>query len=318
MCEHDSWCQIGTGDYLGLVLCKRAKSAREKTNKDGVTFWVHRLGALNVLGRVDRHASPVAVRASAAIRHAVYSDLLASLGLAGAHVADLVERGLPLEAIERNGYASLSVKRIAVAKAVAARHADVTGVPGFVLRNAKNGGRYWTLAAAAGLLIPVRNSLGQIVALKVRRDGPVGPRYCSMSSASNGGPKAENAVHWPLGSVDGTYRDSVVVTEGELKADVVTALKPDWRCISMPGVGCVQQVVDALRGRAPTIVRSAVFIALDADWRTNPHVARARQALAQALLAEGHSVRAFSWPVAEGKGIDDYLLRQSLASRGEK
>ena len=54
VCERSSWCQVGSGDFVGYVLCKRMKSPREKTNKDGVTFWVHRLEALDSPGMVER------------------------------------------------------------------------------------------------------------------------------------------------------------------------------------------------------------------------------------------------------------------------
>jgi hypothetical protein len=303
VCEHDSWCQVGTGDYEGIVLCKRAKSAREKTNKDGVTYWVHRLGAPDVCGYVEREPAPRAtVRADADKRHQVYTWLLDSLELSEAHRAALLARGLTESAIDNGCYATLPVKRIAVAQAWA-RQFDVSNVPGFVLKAGKKGGRFWSLAGPSGLLIPVRDAKRRIVAVKIRREGDEQPKYVSLSSSSAGGPKAENAVHWRLRPL----AEKLVITEGELKADAVACLH-DCSVLSIPGVGCWARAVEALR-EVPADQRQVVYVALDADWRLNPDVSRAMEALCAALLSEGHRVVRWSWPLALGKGIDDFLLR---------
>jgi hypothetical protein len=315
VCEKDSWCQIGTGEFEGVVLCKRAKSDREKTNKDGVTYWVHRLNALAVRGFVER--APVqtgVVRASESRRHEVYTELLSKLPLSDEHLRDLLDRGLSAEAIRTNGYASLPVQRIWLAQLMAKRF-DVSGVPGFVLKEAKKGGRYWTLAAPPGLLVPVRNRAKQIVSLKVRRDGHEEPRYVAMSSASSGGAKADNALHWPLlaNTIWDGCPENIIITEGELKADVVAHLK-GWRMVSMPGVGCWAKVVEALRA-IPSDQRKSVYVALDADWRLNPDVSRAMHQLCAALLAEDHQVSVMQWPLERGKGIDDAMW---LAEREQR
>ena len=63
----------------------------------------------------------------------------------------------------------------------------------------QDGRRWWSLAGAAGLLIPVRNLDGHIVALKVRADVPGdGPKYTTISSAKHGGPSPGAQVHVPL------------------------------------------------------------------------------------------------------------------------
>ena len=88
--------------------------------------------------------------------------------------------------------------------------ADVCAqVPGFYVAE-RDGRRWWSLAGAAGLLIPVRNLDGHIVALKVRADDPGdGPKYTTISSAKHGGPSPGAQVHVPLHG-----RRSVVIPSG--------------------------------------------------------------------------------------------------------
>jgi hypothetical protein len=50
-----------------------------------------------------------------------------------------------------------------------------------------------------------------------------------------------------------------------------------------------------------------VALAFDADAATNPHVARAAPATADALAAEGWEVAVESWDPSLAKGIDDAL-----------
>jgi hypothetical protein len=174
-----------------------------------------------------------------------------------------------------------------------------TQVPGFYLAE-RDGRTWWSLAGAPGLLIPVRTLDGQIAALKVRADAPgEGPKYTTISSAKHGGPSPGAQVHVPLHSGQG---DTVRVTEGELKADVATALS-GILTVSIPGVAMWRKaltVIQALR-------RHQVLLAFDADWRTNPHVAQALGQVAFALVKAGYEVQVESWDPTLGKGIDDLL-----------
>src|SRR4030095_16713407 len=45
----------------------------------------------------------------------------------------------------------------------------------------------------------------------------------------------------------------------------------------------------------------------DADWRQNPHVARALAEATQALVEAGYTVVVETWDASQGKGIDDVL-----------
>jgi hypothetical protein len=185
-------------------------------------------------------------------------------------------------------------------------------VPGFYVAE-QDGRRWWSLAGAAGLLIPVRSLDGHIVALKVRADAPGGgPKYTTISSAKHGGPSPGAQVHVPLSeSVRG---DTVRLTEGELKSDIATALSR-LLTISIPGVAMWRKALPVLVG----LRSQQVVLAFDADWRSNPHVAHALGHTAFALVKAGYEVQVEDWAPALGKGIDDLLaaghtpVRQSSA-----
>src|SRR5262249_48391116 len=154
----------------------------------------------------------------------VYRALLGALPLSPTHRQALRQRGLPDAEILRRGYRTFPLGgRAALARRLVDRYGSDTcaGVPG--LWGAAQGLRqWWTLAGAPGLLIPVCDFKGRIIALKVRADDPGdGPKYTTMSSAKHGGPSPGAQVHVPLHS---SQSDIVRLTEGELKADVATAL----------------------------------------------------------------------------------------------
>jgi hypothetical protein len=168
--------------------------------------------------------------------------------------------------------------------------------------------RWWSLAGAPGLLIPVRDLEGRIVALKIRADAPGdGPRYTLLSSTRYGGPGPGAQVHVPLHI--GAH-DVVRVTEGELKADIATALS-GMLTLSLPGVAHWAAVVPVLAGLHPR----QVLLAFDADWRTNRQVALALGHIALALLRAGYALQTEDWAPAQGKGIDDLLAAGGLPAR---
>ena len=117
-------------------------------------------------------------------------------------------------------------------------------MPGFYIAE-RDGQRWWTLAGAAGLLIPVRNLDGHIVALKVRADDPGdGPKYTTISSAKHGGPSPGAQVHMSLYSGQRGYRP----------ADGGRTEEPIWLrslsgilTISIPGVALWRKALPVLQ-----------------------------------------------------------------------
>src|SRR5262249_49586556 len=150
-------------------------------------------------------------------------------------------------------------------------------VPGFYVAE-RNGRHWWTLAGAAGLLIPVRDLDDHIVALKVRADAPGdSPKYTTISSAKYDGTSPVAKVHVPL--QDAPTSDTVRLTEDELKADVATVCS-GMLTVSVPGVAMWRKVLPVFEALQP----QRVLLAFDADWRTNPHVTQALGQTASALV----------------------------------
>src|SRR5262249_13133922 len=142
----------------------------------------------------------------------------------GKHRLNLRQRGLSDALIDRNGYRLLEVRgRARLVGELGERFGPTLfRVPGFITKQGASD-RYATLAGAAGMLIPVRDLQGRIVALKIRRDeADQGPRYLALSSRKYNGPGPGSPVHVPLGIA--APAEIVRLTEGELKADVALAL----------------------------------------------------------------------------------------------
>jgi hypothetical protein len=152
----------------------------------------------------------------------------------------------------------------------------------------------------AGLVVPVRNLAGQIIALKVRADTPGdGPKYSTVSSAKYGGPSPGAPVHVPL--YTGAPGQTVRLTEGEIKADVATALS-GLLTIAIPGVAIWRKALPLVQA----LQVSQVMLAFDSDWQTNNQVAHALGHAAIALVKAGYTVHVETWDPAL-KGIDDLL-----------
>jgi hypothetical protein len=234
--------------------------------------------------------------------HRVASALLAAFPLSKAHREALRRRGLDDAEICLRGYGTMLVQgRARIARDLHDRFGDAClRVPGVIVRE-RDGRRYLTLAGAAGLLIPVRDLAGLIVALLARRDdtGEGRPRYSYISSAGHGGPGPGAPVHVPFG-VAGPV-EVVRVTEGVLKSDVAHALS-QVPTIGLPGVGTWRPALEVLRQLGTRTVR----LAMDADSTDKPGVARPLTAFADALRAEGFTVEFERWPAGH-KGIDDAL-----------
>jgi DNA primase len=315
VCDADSWCQVSReGD---TVLCKRVEGERSKKNREGVTFYVHHLNG--IVRAVDlRPAAPQRDRAPADVRDRAYRIVLSCLRLDDRDHEALTGRGLGGDTIVANGYRTLPERgRAALARAVVDTIGETAAaaVPGIVWRDADDGsGRgWWSLSAAPGVLIPVRDLDGRMVALKVRRRDPVGdgPRYLYATSAKYGGASAASAVHVPRAAL--AMRASapqLVVTEGELKADVSTALL-GAPVVSIPGVGSWAAGVDA----ALAWGAREVAVALDMDAITNTRVALAVRLMIDALRAEGLAVAVWRWD-PKFKGLDDHLAHLAARAAG--
>lgn len=313
VCGKVDWCRIST-DGIWAACRRIADGAKKnKIDKSGTPIYLHRLvDALTAAPlrsstpRSSKSAktSPTGLaveRADAETLHRAYSIILDRLTLNEDHRDALRGRGLSDTEIDRRGYRSfpLAGRRAIATQLVEALDQDkgYCRVPGLI---ETNGGP--TLAGPEGLLIPCRNTDGQIVALKVRRDAPAKdqPKYVYLSSAKRGGAGSGAPPHVALGT--GGMIVVVRLTEGELKADIATVLS-GVLTISAPGVGGWRACLSILKSLGVQIVR----LAFDADAATNANVARALRDCVEHLVALGYAVELERWQAADGKGIDDLL-----------
>jgi hypothetical protein len=227
-------------------------------------------------------------------RHDMYSDLLGRLELSSAHFNALRKRGLSPTEIDNRGYRTAD--SVMISKAVDAllgkyERVKVLLVPGFVEKYDRV-----IFNASRGYLIPARSLGGKIVALKIRHDaGYTGPKYtwASTKNATCG-----NVVHVPLGV--SAPRETVRLTEGELKADIATALS-GIPTISAPGVGNWRLALPVIK----QLEAKKVLLAMDQDGRPGT-LAAVEQAL-YGLTREEFDVAVEWWDGQAAKGIDDLL-----------
>ena len=184
--------------------------------------------------------------------------------------------------------------------------------------------------AYPGLIIPVRDARSRIVALRVRKDEG-DPRYSFVSSASvEPGPGPGAPAHVPVirptpatrkdmtpGDVI-EYHPTVRVTEGELKADVATALsiereEPSLLTIGLNGPSAFEAAVPALKA----LGTETVIVALDSDAREKRPVAAALRRTVDGLRESGFGVDLETWAGGKGgaKGIDDAILAEVESTR---
>jgi hypothetical protein len=274
-------------------------------DKAGADYWLYRLDGHLPYPQpmIELPTQPHVERAEPALLDQVYRAFLAALPLSSIHRQALRQRGLPDAEILRRGYRTMPRNgRAALAQCLVDRFgADTCAkIPGFSV-DAQGTRRWCTLAGAPGLLIPVRNVDGRIIAVKIRADYPgEGPKYTYLSSSNHHGPGPGAPVHVPLHIL--TAGTPIRITEGELKADVATLLS-GVLTLSVPGVSVWRPVLQLLQQLGVT----TVHLAFDADWRHNPHVARALAQATQALVDAGYTVGVETWDAFQGKGIDNVL-----------
>lgn len=301
ICGHGGWCRRSPDG--SQIACRRVEfGGQQKSYKDGSPYYLHRQGGSRPVPPPVAPTQKHVQRADADILHKTYSALLGYLVLVQTHRENLQRRGLSAEAIRQNGYRSLPVQgRSRITRYLQERFGDaVLQVPGLAVKQGEKQ-PYLTIVGSAGLLIPVRDTEGRIVALQVRRNDPCdsSQRYRWLSSSAHNGPGSGAPVHCPRGVVCPCAM--VRVTEGPLKCDVAYHLSG----IPTLAISCAT----SWRGVFSVLQRLQVKtcrLAWDMDWRTNPHVARGLVECARALQQHGYTLEIETWQ--EGKGIDDALL----------
>jgi len=247
-------------------------------------------------------ATPKQRRAKSEILHQIYSALLAHPNIrldAATHDALLAARGFPREEAAGRLYGRLPDRyREDIAGVMAKYFARelLLCIPGFFV----NRRQCLSIGGPSGLLIPVRDQRGQVIALMIRPDKQIegGPKYVWMSSRKHGGPGPGAPAHVPAGVT--APAPILRVTEGPLKADIATILS-GVPTIGLAGVGSWRRCLPIAKSLGVEVAR----LAFDVDWRTKPAVARAMCDCAAARATAGHRVEVEVWDAADGKGVDD-------------
>lgn len=293
--------RCGEGGYaVGMVAklfsVSKSEAARMLNNKTKALIFGY--------GIKERHPKKLEGKqeqeniASIEVRHKVYSTLLDIFELSKKHKENLLKRGLPEHIIERNGYKTLETdpKIRKVICRYLAKIFDLSKVPGFY----KDDSGEWDYIDTEGFLIPVRDIKGRIQGLQIRRDTEENGKYRWFSASKKGGQKAKNFVHVSFGL---NHKDSVVITEGPLKADIASYYT-DYTFLAVPGVSSWREAVKVL-GDMKGIRK--VFVAFDMDYKTNTAVEKCLKDLNKELVSKGYKTKILTWD-PRFKGIDDYVV----------
>jgi hypothetical protein len=158
------------------------------------------------------------------------------------------------------------------------------------------------------LVIPYKDANGFIQACQIRLHAndisSHEKRYCWLSSPlERHGTSSGTPIHFTFVKDEIAPGDTVLITEGALKADTVVRFRPNVRVIATSGVTCSHsELVKAARPYT-------ALIAFDADYRTNPAVCRQLARLIVQRLSDSReqqlrsttNVLCWNGP----KGIDD-------------
>ena len=243
---------------------------------------------------------PTKVRTAPEITDRAYRLMLENLSLADSHRELLRNRGFTEADIEAAMYRSLPSDTREVARTLfLTLQSDYPKVPGFM----NGSGRPLEISGKPGLLIPLRNAIGQIVGVKLRPDiEDSDGKYRVLTSyhptKRPKGPTPGSPAHVPSGITSPC--SEVLLVEGELKAEFV------FRRTGRPSVSFAsatnwKEAIDQVK----QLGAKTVCLAFDADSRTNAGVAQSQKKCFRAFAKLGYEVHVAKWH--EGKGIDDLL-----------
>jgi hypothetical protein len=311
----------------------RISNGSKGTSRNGGNIFHHNRLFLVASHRIARKQAPPPTEiAPIEIRNAVYEELIRR-SPALKYYSQLIDgpngllsRGLGETEIENYGALPRTQKeRATLARtlnkfitvsfpeyALRNNHAGVVGVPGFwqdesaIVQLWKPRDYNMTL-----LVIPYRDDQGRIQACQLRlhrndlRTFEKKYRWLACPFESRGA-SSGTSIHFTFKSADLPPGKSVIITEGALKADALVSLRPKARVIATSGVSCSHaEIIEAASSYN-------VLLAFDADYKTNPAVARqlARLIAAREQDVAAHHLKTTTRIVIwqKYKGIDDAVL----------
>lgn len=261
------------GDGLAVLQWWTGQSFSEVVNEVGDRLHLDRSDRPRTSKLAPKDAEKPSDRLTneiAQLRHEIYSLLAKENGLSPSHHEALEQRGLSKAEIANRGYWSAPTKTQAfIAQKIRSKFGLETvrdNVPG-VLPGGKLGISY-----CEGLMIPVRDLDGRIIALQYRKDFAEGDRYRIFTSKTKQHPdRCSPGTPCHFAGVESPAEPSILrVTEGPLKGDVAAALT-GVPTLGILGVNSWRKCLECIDAVKP----KTLLIAMDADAKTNPAVAAA-------------------------------------------
>lgn len=249
--------------------------------------------------------------------------------LSESHLAHLAERGLTDEAIRHGDYFTMPSRTSRYIKRffeVLNERFDyepqmVEGVPGFYKMNDKPEGKQYTFVSKKGMGIPIRDAVGRVVGIQVRRDKVKKgeSRYIWLSSAFA---NSEEDLSFGTGSqspihvshpTENKFPNVLFLTEGVFKSEAIARTYGSV-AMSLQGIGNWKQDLHRTITWIEDVEQSTtehVYLAFDSDIRSNIHVYEATKEIIR-YLQEFSDYRTLNlyyawWDVDFGKGIDDLI-----------
>jgi len=331
VCGKPDWCGYRADEQISI--CMRISTGSKGTSRNGGHIYHHERLSLPTIVGLDRKPTPLPIKiAPLEIRNAVYHELIRR-SPALKYYSQLVDgpngllsRGLrESEILSYGALPPTHEERIKLANTLnkfvtltfpqyAARNTlvGIVGVPGFWQAGPTNVQLWIPRDYSMPLLvIPYRDDQGLIQACQLRlhrNDIPLGQKKYRWLACpfESGGASSGTPIHFTFKPATLPPGQNVMITEGALKADTLVSLRSKAHVIATSGVSCAHnEIITAARPYN-------ALIAFDADYKTNPAVARQ---LARLLAARGRdiaihnlstSTRIISWRGC--KGIDDAVL----------
>jgi len=335
ICHKPDWCGYATDERTSI--CMRISDGAKGTARNGGNIHVHNDVLLSSSPRnKTKPAPPSIVIAPVEIRDAVYRELIriSPAQKYYPHLVDgpdgLLSRGL-LERETHNygalpptqkerGQLARQLRKFVIDKfseyGLRYSYAGVVGIPGF-WQDANGIVQLWKPREyrVPMLIIPYKDEDGRIQACQLRmhqHDIPQGEkRYRWLASPlEHSGCSSGTPIHFTFQPSILSHGNTVVITEGALKAETLVSLRPQIHAIATSGVSCSHpEIVEAAR------VYDAL-IAFDSDHKTNPAVCRQLARLIAAREQDAASRNLFTTTrvvLWEGyKGIDDAAKAESV------
>jgi len=237
-----------------------------------------------------------------------YSELLKLLPLSSAHKDNLLNRGLTIEEIERDEYKStpmVGLKRIT--RCLIEKECKVKGVPGFYL----NSDGEWTMDIRGnGIMIPVRDDVGNIQGIQIRKDEGEKKYYWLTSIEKKEGTSSDGYMHYA--NMNLLRNNEIFLTEGPLKADIASNLSKR-AFIAIPGSSCYK-LVESNAEKLKWYGVEVIVNAMDMDRYANVNVMKNVDAMKKVIEDNGFKLINLKWD-SKYKGIDDYLLSKKLEKK---